>query len=122
MRTLSIVLDEAIPVSWNALYAQGHWARRSEMVDAVRIQVMAALHALPTYPDTFLRPVHVTIRSYKKARAIDADNVAAKLYIDALKACGVLVDDDPRYVDSVTTVSRVDKAKPRVEIDVQEVA
>ena len=122
MRTLSIVLHEAIPVSWNALYAQGHWARRSEMVDAVRIEVMAALHALPTYPDAFERPVHVTIRSYKRARAIDADNVAAKLYIDALKACGVLVDDDPRYVDSVTTVSRVDKAKPRVEIDVQEVA
>ena len=121
-RHLRIVLEEAAPVSWNTLYKQDHWSKRTEQVDAVRLEVMAALHELAVFPDTFLRPVHITITAYKRNRPIDADNVAAKLYIDALKACGLLVDDNPHWLYGVTTISRADAANPRIEIDVMEVA
>lgn len=121
-RRMHLVLRDAVPVSWNALYAGRHWTQRAELVDTVRIEVMAALHELVVYPDTFLTPVHITIISYKRSRPVDADNIMAKVYIDALKLCGLLVDDNPTWLAGVTTVSRVDREYPRIEITIEEVA
>ena len=120
-RHLRIVLEDAVPVSWNKLLRQNHW-RVTEASDAIRLEVVAALHELAGYPEPFSRPVHIIIVSYKRARPIDADNIMAKLYIDALRGAGLLVDDDPAHLAGVTTISRVDRDYPRIEIDIQEVA
>ena len=64
--------------------------------------------------------VDITITAYFDKRPLDASNICAKLYEDAIKGW-LIVDDSPKYVRSVRTVSEIDKQRPRVEIEVAEV-
>jgi len=121
-RHLRIVLQDAAPVNWNPTYAGQHWSKRVEHADRVRIEVMAALHELAIWPEPFTGPVHIIVAAYKSGRKMDADNVGAKWYVDALKMNGLIADDNPDCVWAVTTISRVDRDNPRIEIDVMEVA
>lgn len=121
-RHLRIVLPDAVSPSWNPTYAGRHWSNRVEEVDRARIEMMAALHELAIWPETFMRPVHIIVSLYKESHPLDCDNVMAKYYIDALKLNGIIVDDGIKWVVAVTTISRVDREYPRIEIDVQEVA
>lgn len=109
-----IVLEGARAPSWNQMYAGVHWSKRKKMADEAHWQVRAAL---PRDYELFLRPVDITVTSYFESRALDCDNIAAKLYIDGLIG-HVLRDDSPRYVSAVTTRSRVDRERPRVEIEI----
>lgn len=121
-RHLRVVLEMPKSVSWNDLLRKNHW-QVTEVTDVVRLEVMAALHELAVWPEPFSAPVHITITNYKgNKRWLDADNIPAKLYIDALKLNGVLVDDNPSFLCGVTTISRIDAAWPRIEIDIMEVA
>lgn len=120
-RRLHLVIPEANPVSYNGLLRR-HYRVVTEAIDAVRVEIMVCLHELAVYPEPFSRPVHITITSYKPPQPLDADNVPAKLYVDALRAAGVLVNDNPKYVDGVTTYGRVDRDYPRIEITIEEVA
>jgi len=109
---LTIVLEGVRPLSWNQIYVGVHWSKRKRLVDEAHWLTRLAL---PEDYEIFTSPVDITITSYFSTSPLDCDNIAAKLYIDGL--CGyVLADDSPRYVSSVTTKSRVDKKKPRVEI------
>lgn len=47
-------------------------------------------------------PVHIKVTAYRK-RVIDASNCNAKLLEDGLVKAGILKDDSPKYVDSMTT-------------------
>ena len=49
----------------------------------------------------FTKPVNISIHSIRKRRT-DADGVSAKYAIDSLVKAGILVDDSPQYVKSVT--------------------
>jgi len=50
---------------------------------------------------------------------LDADNICAKLYVDGLK--GLLIEDDSyKYVNSVRTVTRIDRERPRMLIQISE--
>lgn len=111
-----IRLDGERPLSWNRFYAGMHWSERQAQIGVARILV---LNALPVEALMFERPVDIIITAYFNSRPQDPDNICSKLYIDAL--VGRLIEDDtPTHVASVTTRSRIDKEKPRVEIEVRE--
>lgn len=64
--------------------------------------------------------VEIEVVGYFDKRPLDADNICSKIYLDSLK--GWLIEDDsPKFVDRVSTASRIDKENPRVEITLSEV-
>lgn len=119
MEELLIVLDGERPKSWNAWYAGAHWRVRKEEADRVHLLMLVALGGRPA---RITRRVEVCVTAYFKGKQLDPDNLPAKLYIDGMVRAGLLVNDTPRYVDSVTTRSRIDKHRPRVEITIREAA
>ena len=118
----TIIIPDERPISWNTYYSGGHWNERNK--EAKRVHMLVRTYCLATghqAGDTFKRPVSIIVNAFFKSRPQDADNIAAKLYIDGLK--GFLIDDDtPAHVAMVTTASYIDKADPRVEIMVEEIA
>jgi Holliday junction resolvase RusA-like endonuclease len=100
--------------SWNEFYSGVHWHKRRFIAEEIHWQVAAAV---PGDAEPFAGPVNICVTAYRK-RVIDADNVAAKLVIDGLCQAGLLEDDSPAWVESVTTRSR--KGEPRVEIKIVE--
>lgn len=117
--SVQITLPGERPPSWNDSYAGQHWTKRQTVIDRVRMAVRAALD--PEQVTPFIDPVDVTVTVYFDRQPLDADNIPAKLYIDALKGW-IIADDDGRYVRSVRTVTEVDRDAPRVVIDVRAVA
>lgn len=67
----------------------------------------------------FKEPVDITVTVYFKSHPQDPDNICTKLYIDGLVG-HIIEDDSPRYVSSVMSRSRIDKERPRVEIEVRQ--
>ncbi len=112
---LVIVIDRERPLSWNKAYSGQHWTARKAEADRVHQLVRAYIN-----PDTvqpFTVPVDIDVHVFFANRPLDADNIPAKLYVDALKGL-CLVDDDRRFVRSVRTVTDVDKRHPRVTIEI----
>ena len=107
-----IVLDGERPMSWNAFYSGVHWNVRKSEAERVHWLVREKLDA---DSGVYTVPVTLTVTAYFAHHPMDASNICAKLYEDALKGF-VIWDDSPAYVDSVTTRSRIDKQRPRVEI------
>jgi len=112
---MKIVLEHERPVSWNMAYAGRHWSKRKADADAVHLLVRAAI---PRNARQYSEPVDIVVTAYFASRPLDADNIMAKLYIDGLVG-RLLVDDNPKWVRSVKTVSLVDRRRPRVEIDIE---
>lgn len=111
----TIILHGERPISWNKFYSGNHWTVRREEADRVHMLMRAAID--PT-ADQYRSPVHIHIIVYFDRRPMDADNIAAKLYIDGLKPW-LIRDDTPECVRSVTTSSRIDKVAPRIEIHIE---
>jgi len=86
--------------SRNQLYSIGHWTKRKKLADEVHEMIAAYT------PNKIINGlVDIGIEAhYKHKRRRDSDNVEAKLVIDALKG-RVLVDDNTRYIRSVTTTA-----------------
>lgn len=115
---MRIVIDHERPVSWNKYWSGMHWTQRNN--EAKRV------HALVKYSKKYMSeednqvletPRRIIVTAYFDKRAYDPDNIAAKPYIDGLKGW-YLKDDTMKYVDEVTTRSRIDKKNPRVEIEI----
>lgn len=114
-KPIKIVLEGERPVSLNAYYAGMHWTKRKAEADRVHWMI----HILNQKEKPLLKHiVDIAMHVYFKSRPLDADNIMAKMYIDGLKG-KVIVDDSPKYVRSVTTVSLTDRENPRVEIMIQ---
>lgn len=114
-----IILEGERPLlSWNSFYSGNHHTKRTAEKNRVRMVVREAID-----PDTariFDCRVDVFITVYFTHPPQDSDNICDKLYIDAL--CGwYIVDDDPRYIRWTATRSEIDKARPRVEIEIRRV-
>ena len=120
---MKIVLPNERPVSWNKIYESRHWIFRKTLANSVHRKVIRRLEQMGYRPldktKMFTKPVEIDVTAYFKNRPLDADNIGAKLYIDALKFICIM-DDGPKYVRSVTTKSRVDTLNPRVEIEIKE--
>jgi Holliday junction resolvase RusA-like endonuclease len=110
---VTLTLTNERPQSWNKAYAGQHWTKRRDEVARIRLAVRAEID--PETVEVFAGPVDVEITVYFKNDPQDADNIPAKLYVDALKGW-YIADDDRRFVRSVRTVAEVDKSRPRVEI------
>lgn len=119
-RAVTIVLPGERPVSWNSLYASRHWAVRKAAADNAHAAVMAACSVPPVEPFAALR-VDILVYALFDKRPYDSDNIPAKLYIDGLRAAGVLDNDTIRYVRYVATCAAIDADNPRVEIEIREV-
>ena len=113
-----LILEGERPVSWNGYYAGSHWSVRDKEARRVHAITRAALD--PELP-MFDGVVSVLITAYVKSKPMDCDNLAAKLYIDALQGWWI-ENDTPDYIDSVTTRVEVDTLSPRVEIVVKQVS
>ncbi len=109
-----ITLEGYRAKSWNTFYAGKHFSNRQEHVQDAQKAVKAALAKHPVEP--FTVPVSVTVTAYYKGQMADPDNICSKLVIDGLKHAGIVVDDTPEYIHSVTTISRKDNQRPRVEV------
>lgn len=110
-----IVLMNERPQSWNVL-KRLHWTKWQEEVERVKWLMLGALGGVVTPLDG---QVKITVTAFYKNRPHDASNVPIKLYEDGLVAAGLLVDDNPKFVGEAVTRSRVDKQRPRVEIEVE---
>ena len=114
-QSVTITLPGERPQSWNKAYAGQHWAKRKAEVERIRMAVRAAID--PDTCEVFTGPVDITVTAFFEKRPLDADNIPAKFYVDAIKG-RFLADDDTRYVRSVRTVSALDPQRPRVVIEV----
>ena len=110
-----IVIPKEKPTSWNKMYQGQHWIFRQQEAIRVHGLVSAYTHSIT---EKFTSPVAITITAYFDKYPIDPDNLNSKLYIDGLKS-HVIIDDNYKYVDSVTTKTRIDKLNPRTEIAIE---
>ena len=99
---------------------RGHWARRQQTKnDAMtRVQTYAKIYGI--------RPVdglvEVSIACFEPNAKRDADNVtsgAAKIVLDALKNMGIIKGDGQKYVRYAPRLVTVDRANPRVEVEIK---
>lgn len=56
------------------------------------------------------------ITYFPTARAHDLDNITPKFILDGLVEGGLLVDDNNRCIQSLTTQAKYDKTNPRIEL------
>lgn len=114
---VTITLDKHRPKSWNTMYSGIHYRTRMQYVQEAHDAVKAAL--VLSHVEPFTVPVAITVTAYFKGAMSDPDNVTGKLYLDGLRHAGVLIDDTPEYVTSVTCISRKDNKNPRLEITIE---
>ena len=114
MGSRKIVLEGYRPISWNKLYAGKHWRYRKLQADIAHGLVRLAIG---NEPDIIESRVDIEVVVYFDKYPYDPCNIPAKLVIDGLLGIW-LVDDNPKYVRSVTTRSEVDKDHPRLEMKV----
>ena len=117
---MEIILDGERGISWNKLYKQKHWSYRKRMADAIHSLVIYSIRSQYDEVIQFVAPVDITIKATYKRSPVDADNICAKLYIDGLVRAGVIEDDDPKHVSSVTLMSRKGSSN-NVVITIEEV-
>ncbi len=101
-------------ISLNKIYAGVHWTKRKQWKDDYYYAVVAS--KIAPYRGQF--PFHAHYHFKLTGRALDATNCAfmVKCLEDALVAGGVVPDDTPQYVASVTLSS--EKAKvDEVEVE-----
>lgn len=100
----TLIIQEKI-VSWNQFYGRKHWSERKKIVDYWHhlVKIECYIQKIPSF-----NTVHITIKSISK-RPIDPDNICAKSIIDGIVHAGVLTDDTPKYVKSVTLISEKGK-------------
>lgn len=111
---MKIVIKKERPLSWNEFYSAGHWSKRQRY--AKYVHELVRYHK-PRIVEKLSYPVSIKMTVYFDKRPLDADNICAKIFVDGLKGW-LLPDDNPTYVQSVTTESRVDKNNPRIELEI----
>lgn len=123
LKRVELVLPGERPPSWNNFYSSNmHWTERRDLSiaihNAVRWQLIAQGFRIQNI--YFKNPVKIICKVYFKSNPYDCSNIPVKLYEDGLKDF-LIADDGPNYVKSVETISLIDKAKPRVELIIEEV-
>lgn len=117
---MKIVIPGELPTMNEIVSAsKKHWAKYSSMKRTYTRLV--ALHALKLPK---LDKVDVTITWICKNRRQDKDNITAgqKFIFDGLVEAGVLKNDGWAQIGNVIHRFEIDKEKPRVEIELNEIA
>lgn len=96
-----------------------HWGKYSSMKKTYTSLVALYAHKLPK-----MDKVDITITWICKNRRQDKDNITAgqKFILDGLVDAGVLENDGWAQIGDITHRFEVDKANPRVEIELSEVS
>lgn len=86
-----------LKVSTNKIYAGEHWSKRKQIKDS--LLSVAGYFCRPARKIESY-PVQISYRFLFGTRALDTLNCAymAKMFEDALRAFGILEEDDPKYV------------------------
>ena len=109
-----IVLMGERPESYNVVIRM-HWRKYNNEVKRVKDLILAAIGPC----DPIGQPVNLTFTPFYDKRPLDTSNLPEKLYEDGLVAAGLLVDDNRRYVwDIIKRRPRIDKERPRLEIEI----
>lgn len=111
---MKIILTNERPLGWNK-FLRLHWTDKNEEVKRVKWLVYAAV--VTKKAPLLKKRVDIVVTAYFDKKPLDASNICDKLYEDGLIG-KVIVDDRPKYVRSMKTVSEIDKLNPRVEIDI----
>lgn len=113
---MKIILQGERPLSWNKYWRGMHWSERN--AEAKRVHDLVKYSLKPEQRKMVTGKVDIFTTVYFRNYPYDSDNIAAKPYIDGLKGI-ILPDDTRKYVGFTATKSEVDKAKPRVEIEIR---
>lgn len=118
MRTMTIIIPDEKPVSWNKYYSGDHWSKRNN--EAKRVHWLVRAHLDPESPIfNTLVDIEVVVYFENNKVRLDASNITAKFYEDGL--IGYLIENDSwRQVRSMKTVTLLDRVDPRVEIIITE--
>ena len=122
---IRVVLDGRLPGLNELIGSVGRpwWACRRTKRDAMN-RVMMELMAQNIPP--FKRPIVVRIKWIEKDARRDRDNVSSggtKILLDAMKQRGLIRDDSRRWVKDIRhDTSVIDKQRPRIEIEIEEVS
>ena len=87
--------------------------------EKVGAQKYIALH-VPRFKIKY--PCYVLVTFYEPDDRRDVDNIVAggfKLILDALVNCGVLPNDNRRWVKQITPLVFTDRDNPRIEVEVR---
>lgn len=114
-----IVLEDERPPSANVMHAGIHWTKRRKIANEKHALVARNI------PDNLLPyecKVTLTFRVHMNGKVMDCSNLfwAAKMYEDGLVNAGILKDDSPKYVQSLTLESVPDD-RDYVEIVIEKV-
>lgn len=115
---LKLILLGERPMSWNKFYSGMHWSKRDAEVTRVHQLIRSSLTGSQLKMINWQYPVAITMTIYFKNRPQDASNICAKLYEDGLVLAKIIKDDNPACVISMTTISKVDKDNPRLEVEI----
>lgn len=111
-----ILLDGERAMNWAVLYRSPNYHVRSNLAKKKHALVISEVERQHNKPYLFHDRVAILIIGYFKGNMVDPDNICSKVYIDGLVKAGLLNDDSAKWVESVTTISRKDNARQRVEI------
>lgn len=99
--------------------AKSHFGQYAKMKEVNTTAIAWMAKALPKY-----EKVELVITWYEPDRRRDPDNVMAgqKFILDALVLAGVITNDSQRYIAGITHRFDVDPNKPRIEVEIIDVA
>ena len=113
--TQKLIIHGRLP-GYNQLNT-GHWAARNRIKQHSMKLVGWHIKAQKIKP--VIGKATVTIRCYESDRRRDPSNVRAgaeKILLDSLQECGIIRDDNARWLTDTPATVEYDKANPRVEI------
>ena len=93
-----------------------HTGDRMKHVNTQRVK--ACCMGLPPVAKGFPRTVRITWYEFNRRRDIDNITYAAKFILDGMKEAGIIPDDSQRYIDAIENRVKVDKANPRVVVEI----
>jgi Holliday junction resolvase RusA-like endonuclease len=117
---MKIVIPGELPTMNEIIEAaKTHWTSYREMKQDNTLFVALIAKRLPR-----CSRVDVIITWYRKDKRSDKDNIMAgqKFILDGLKEAGVIGNDGWKHIGRITHDFAVDKHKPRVEVELLEVA
>ena len=94
-----------------------HWAKYYDMKTFNTYVVKFAAKDLPK-----MQRINVTVHWYCKDMRQDKDNIIAgtKFILDGLKEAGVIENDGWKQIGDINNRFYVDKANPRIEVELEE--
>ena len=98
-----------------------HWGIRASITKKYKEVVAEHKEIYEKIPKLLIGPSKLTVTFYFHNRPLDCSNCAGmcKMIEDALVENCVIPDDSPKYIGSVTLISKVDKENPRIEIELK---